>query len=332
MRLMAPTFAGAVPQIYATATDSDASPDEIATAARALTRLAERAHEGSTEAVAAYQATAYGIHEARDPTTQATRDYLLERGHRVEDRLIARVEHPQALDPDQMRARALELGGPAQRSAHPMSVHLFDGEPTQMDLAIYMRHHWHRTKGFYKLFADFGRRLPLSDVAPIYSNLYDETGCTYPDAVPHPLMLQRLLQYLGVPCDQDDHSWLTAGQAYLNNRVRCMRSSQVEWGWGMLFSLECIVHGVHTKILHLLRRMRIPEEQCEFHRLHSELDAHHAAELLDFIVSRIRTASEQQIFFSSIAHHQSLGRRYFDAIWAEMQQHHRDAATRITGS
>ncbi len=316
-------FPGADPSIYGIATDPEATPVQIASVALALTRLAEQAHGGDAGAWTTYHATVYGLHEHRDPVTLAARTYVTEQAHRVDDHYAPLVEHDQALSPDEFREHAMAVGGPAQRSAHPMSVHLFDGPPSAPDLAIYMRHHWHRTKRFYTLFGEFGRRLPLSDVAPIYGNLFDETGCESPEATPHPTMLQRLLQHMGVPCDLDDHSELTSGQAYLNNRVRCMRSRQPEWGWGMLFSLECIVHGVHGKILRQLRQLGLDEDMCEFHRLHSELDADHAAELLDIIVDRVRTAQQQRIFFSSIALHQQRGQRYFDAIWTQIQQQHR---------
>lgn len=304
-------------RIVRVGSDPHASPAELAAAAQGLELLAHHSFEDAA-AYREYHGALYALDETRDPRTEAQRRWLASRAYTVEEQLIPHVPHEVALPPDEFLALVRELGGPKQRVTHPLSRFLYEEAPTLEHVKLYIRHNWFRSNRFYTLLTDLAGRVSLETAKPLYRNLYDELGCHAPDELPHPELLRRLMEYLGLPCGPEEREWLPEQQAYLNNRVRCMRSAAVEWGWAVCFCLECITATNHAQIHRLLQRAQVPEELSLFYRLHSTLDFEHTREI-EAVVLRIATVEAQRTFLRSVSYFQQLGRAAFDAIWREMQ-------------
>jgi pyrroloquinoline quinone (PQQ) biosynthesis protein C len=283
-----------------------------------LEDLGRRGHAGDKEAYAAYQGTMFALHTNRDPATYTTRAWLASRMYPLEEEQIERVQLPEKLSWDDFVDRAKNEGSSKQRIAHPMSRHLFEGDPSLGAVRVYLHHHWHRTKDFYQRLAELAVRLEMDDAAVVYENVAEEVGVG--DAPAHPPLLQALLAHLDIPCDVTDEPTHPAAHAYLNEWFRACRAPRLEWGLGFVFSIEWGVPQVHGRIHALLERKGIPEEHRKFHWMHSTLDLEHSDEILEVAERLITTKEGQEMFLSELRHRkQVLGPPYFDSIWEEMQ-------------
>ena len=289
-------------------------------AARGRDAFAALARAGLADAAAsvAYHDLLWDLHADPEHRTYALRRWIAAAGYAVEEAAIAPVEVPEALDPaafaDRIRAEQGALSG----LVHPMSSYLFAGEPTLDEVKVYLRHHWHRSRLFFRELTELSLGRPLAEASVLFRNLYDEGGGEDASRA-HPFLLQRLLRHLGVPCDFDERPALPEARAYLNNRIRCARAANPAWGLAVLYALEAGTPATHGAIYRLLRRLGVPEEACEFHRIHMTADIEHTEETLGLIADVVRAAGDQAIFLASLRHHRALGRRTFDAIWREIQ-------------
>jgi pyrroloquinoline quinone (PQQ) biosynthesis protein C len=299
------------------AIDPCASSDAATRGRNAFAELARRA-QGDDDAAVAYHDLLWDLHADPDRRTSALRGWIAAAGYEVEEAAIAPVELPVALEPAAFAERIQGELAALSGLVHPMSAHLFAGEPTVDEVKIYLRHHWHRSRLFFRELTDLSLGRPLAEASVLFRNLYDEGGGEDP-ARAHPFLLQRLLRHLGVPCDFDERPALAEARAYLNNRIRCARAANPAWGLAVLYALEAGTPATHGAIYRLLRRLGVPEEACEFHRLHMTADIEHADETLGLVADLVRAAGDQAIFLASLRHHRGLGRRYFDAIWREIQ-------------
>lgn len=295
----------------------DRSPSTAAAAADALRQLAALAHADDDAAAAVYHGLVWDLHTDPDPRTYALRRWIVEAGYAVDEAHVLVPALPAPLAPDALLDALRGAHARSTGAAHPMPSHMFRGDPSLAELKIYLRHHWHRSRLFFRELTELALSRPLAEASVVYRNLYDETGGEDPSRA-HPFLLQRLLRYLDVPHGFDDRPELPAAQAYLNNRIRCARHPNPAWGLAVLFALEFGTPATHGDIYALLGRFGLPDDVCEFHRLHMSADVEHAQETADLIAATITRAEDQAILLASLDHHRALGRRYFDAIWREM--------------
>lgn len=305
----------AVERAVRSALRAGAASTEIVAARASLQGLAEAALAGERAAFVAYQDLLWDLHVGGEGRGYGLRRWLCEACYEVEEAHVARVEHAAALPRGAFALRAEQevSGGPP----HEVSTRLFSERSTLAEFKVYLRHHWHRSRLFWRELAELGVGRGLADASVIFRNLYDESGGEC-EGRAHPFLLQKLLRHLGVPCEFDERPTLPEAQAYLNNRIRCARHPNPAWGLAVLFALEHGTPATHGQIYRLLRRFGIDEEYCEFHRLHMSADVEHAAETWSLIERVVVGADDQRSFLSAIRHHRGLGRRYFDEIGREM--------------
>lgn len=296
----------------------DRSPTAAALAATALAELATLAFAGDEAAATAYHGLVWDLHADPDHATHALRGWLVQAGYAVEQAHVPVDPLQPALAPADLLAR---LGAEQARTAglaHPMSAHMFHGDPSLAELKIYLRHHWHRSRLFYRELTDLALTCPLRHASVLHRNLYDETGGEHSERA-HPFLLQRLLRHFDLPHGFADRPELPEAQAYLNNRIRCARHPNPAWGLAVLYSLEAGTPATHGNIHALLQRFGVPDEAREFHRVHMTADVEHARETAELIGDIVQSPADQAILLASLRYHRALGRRYFDAIWREMQ-------------
>ncbi|WP_434425730.1 TenA family transcriptional regulator [Nannocystis pusilla] len=299
----------------------ESTPRAAADAAHALGRLAALAFAGDDDAAAAYHGLVWDLHADPDPRTYAVRRFVVEAGYAVEEAHVPPVEPEPLLAPADLLARLQAEQNQRTGLRHPMSTHLFHGDPSLGDLKIYLRHHWHRSRLFYRELTELALSCPLGHASVLHRNLYDETGGE-DGSQAHPVLLQRLLRHFDLPHGFDDRPELPEAQAYLNNRIRCARHPNLAWGLAVLFSLEAGTPATHGNIHALLQRFAVPEPAREFHRIHMSADVEHARETAELIGAVVHSPADQAILFASLRYHRALGQRYFDAIWREMQATH----------
>ena len=303
----------------------DAPPAAAARAAEALAALATHATPDDAAAYAAHHALLWELHERSEPRTYVTRRFLCQAAYAVEEaRILAAHEGDPRFDADDLstaalRERILESHERGSGLRHPLSIHMFDGKPLRRDVLVYLQHHWYRSRGFHRELTELSLSLALPDAQGIVANLNDELGEGRLGRS-HPELLQRLLVHLDVPCSFDARPPWVEALAYLGNRVRCARSGEPAWGLAVLFSLEHGTPATHGSILALLRRMGVPEPLCEFHQIHALGDAAHAEVILELVLRRVVTPSARRALLVSLHHHRTLGLRYFDRIWREIQE------------
>jgi pyrroloquinoline quinone (PQQ) biosynthesis protein C len=297
---------------------ADRSPTAAAAAATALGELATLAFAGDDAAATAYHGLVWDLHADPDHATHALRGWLVQAGYAVEQAYVP-VDPPQpALAPADLLARLAAEQARNAGLAHPMSAHMFHGDPSLAELKIYLRHHWHRSRLFYRELTELALTCPLRHASILHRNLYDETGGEHSERA-HPFLLQRLLRHFDLPHGFADRPELPEAQAYLNNRIRCARHPNPAWGLAVLYSLEAGTPATHGNIHALLRRFGVPDEAREFHRVHMTADVEHARETAELIGDIVQSPADQAILLASLRYHRALGRRYFDAIWREMQ-------------
>jgi pyrroloquinoline quinone (PQQ) biosynthesis protein C len=293
------------------------SAETMSAAIAGLRDLVERGHRGDDAAYREYQSLLFDLHHNCSLRPHATRDWLASVIHVEQERFIDRPEAIAALPAKKFEERILQVFEQGTRLKHPLSAYMFTGQPTLDNLKIFLRHHWYRSRHFWRELANFSLRLDLASASVIYGNLHEESGSALPGKA-HPFLLAHLLEYLGLSPDFEQKPTLFEALPYLNNRIRCSRHDNVGWGLAVLFALEYGTPANHSKLYELLRQFSVPEEYCEFHRLHAIVDQDHGRDLLRLSVELLTTAETQNAFFTSLRHHQQLGWHYFDAIWREM--------------
>ncbi len=306
-------------RILAEALRQEGSLHQLFTAAESILALTERGLSGDAASYAQYQSLLLDLHLPGEPRTEPTRRWLASQIYQVEDRFAPQVSDFQVLPVDAFRARVDAEIASRTRVRHPMSLHLFQGTPSHEQVRFFLHHHWIRSYNFYGLLAELAFRFEdIADASVFYRNLYGEAGAETANRS-HPALLAKLIEYYKIPLSIDFKPLHAQEKAYLNNRLRCVRHTNTAWGLSLLYAVESVSRVNHLRIYELLQRQGVPEEYCEFHRLHGTQDEIDTEELWQLISKFAGSESFQRTFMQSLARHFDLNRKYFDVLWEEMQ-------------
>ena len=288
--------------------------------AEKLLGVTERGLSGDEACYAQYQSVLLELHAPGEPRTEPTRRWLASQIYQVEDRFSSVPFDFAVLSVEEFRAKVDAEIAARTRVRHPMSLHLFQGTPPHEHVKFFLHHHWIRSYNFYSLLAELAFRFEdIADASVFYRNLYGEAGAESPEHS-HPVLLSRLMQYFEIPLRIDFPTLHPLEKAYLNNRIRCVRHTDVAWGLSLLYAVESVSRVNHLRIYELLQRRGIPDGPCEFHRLHGTQDEIDTEELWQLIAKFADNESFQRTFMQSLSRHFDINRKYFDVLWAEMQK------------
>lgn len=302
------------------AVDPNAPFSQLEETAVMLGSLVEKAFSSIGDAYQIYQSVMWNqIHQRGKSVTDPKRLWLAQKLYKVEDRFIPDAETPQTSTSEEFKQFIEDVITEQARLTHPMSAHLYQGTPSIGEIDLFLEHHWLRSSRFYRLISEFGLRFEdFEDSTPLYENLFDESGNGKPENA-HPILLKNLLDYRGVPCEIDVTSTMAEEQAYLNNRIRCMRHPDLAWGLAVVYLIEEVTSANHKKIYKMLDTAGIPEKYREFHRLHGYVDEVHAAELWGLVAKRADQPSFRNTFLRSVLQHFNVTRKYYDKLWEKMR-------------
>lgn len=237
----------------------------------------------------------------------------------VEDRFAPEPAGFSAVPVEEFRKKVDAEIEARSRVRHPMSVHLFQGTPPVEDVRFFLEHHWVRSYNFYSLLAELAFRFEnIEDASVFYRNLYGEAGAETPERS-HPALLSHLMTYFDIPLRIDFPALHPLEKAYLNNRIRCVRHTDVAWGLALLYAVESVSCVNHRRIYELLQRLGVPEQPSEFHRLHGTQDEIDTEEMWALIAKFAPSEDFQRKFMQSLARHFEINRAYFDLLWEQMQ-------------
>ncbi|MFI9660695.1 hypothetical protein PA6761_05479 [Pseudomonas aeruginosa] len=127
------------------------------------------------------------------------------------------------------------------------------------------------------------------------------------------------MTYFDIPLRIDFPALHPLEKAYLNNRIRCVRHTDVAWGLALLYAVESVSCVNHRRIYELLQRLGVPEQPSEFHRLHGTQDEIDTEEMWALIAKFAPSEDFQRKFMQSLARHFEINRAYFDLLWEQMQ-------------
>lgn len=312
-----PQAPGSLPAAVEQALAAGAPPQQVTGAAELLSALAEKGFGGDREAFAATQRALYALQFREDRQSFPVRRYLASEVSRVWEKHIPPAKNVPALAD---LAAAFRLG-PEQTSMqlrHPLQRHFLEGNPTESDMKIYLRHHWHRARGFYELLIEMAQGMPLEQGSIVYENLYDEGGRDDPKKA-HTFLFRPLAEHFGFPCELAEPCPHTAGLTYLNNRRRSAWYGNVAWALGILYSIELRAADALGTFYQLLRKMGVPDAKLEYHRIHMGVDEKHAAELLTITTQLVRSEEDHRTFWRAVQYHAQLAGQYYDAILEEIR-------------
>lgn len=292
---------------------------QVTHALEALLAVAEKGLEGDKSAFAQYQALLLQLHVPGEPRTEPTRRWMASQVYLVEDEFAPDLPAFAALPVEEFRKKVDAEIEARSRVTHPMSLHLFQGTPSQQDVRFFLEHHWTRSYNFYSLLAELAFRFEaIEDASVFYRNLYGEAGAEAPDRS-HPALLSHLMTHFDIPLNIDFPRLQPLEKAYLNNRIRCVRHPDVAWGLALLYAVESVSCVNHRRIYELLQRMGVPEQPSEFHRLHGTQDEIDTEEMWELIAKFAPDEAFQRKFMQSLARHFAINKAYFDGLWQEMQ-------------
>ena len=257
--------------LLAEALKPGASLDQITLALEAILAVTAKGLGGDASAYAQYQALLLELHVGGDPHTEPTRRWMASQVYLVEDRFAPEPAGFSAVPVEEFRKKVDAEIEARSRVRHPMSVHLFQGTPPVEDVRFFLEHHWVRS---YNLQPPGGlafRFENIEDASVFYRNLYGEAGAETPERS-HPALLSHLMTYFDIPLRIDFPALHPLEKAYLNNRIRCVRHTDVAWGLALLYAVESVSCVNHRRIYELLQRLGVPEQPSEFHRLHGTQD------------------------------------------------------------
>ncbi|WP_244750500.1 HOASN domain-containing protein [Pseudomonas aeruginosa] len=307
--------------LLAEALKPEASLDQVTLALEAILAVTAKGLDGDAAAYAQYQTLLLELHVAGDPRTEPTRRWMASQVYRVEDRFAPEPAGFAAVPVEEFRKKVDAEIEARSRVRHPMSVHLFQGTPPVEDVRFFLEHHWTRSYNFYSLLAELAFRFEdIEDASVFYRNLYGEAGAENPERS-HPALLSHLMTYFDIPLRIDFPALHPLEKAYLNNRIRCVRHTDVAWGLALLYAVESVSCVNHRRIYELLQRLGVPEQPSEFHRLHGTQDEIDTEEMWALIAKFAPSEDFQRKFMQSLARHFEINRAYFDLLWEQMQAH-----------
>ncbi len=306
--------------LLAAALKPTATYSQVTLALEAILALTAKGLAGDAAAYAQYQSLLLELHIPGDARTEPTRRWMASQVYRMEDEFAPALSDFSALPVDQFREKVDAEIAARTRVKHPMSVHLFQGSPPLEDVRFFLQHHWNRSYNFYSLLAELAFRFEaIEDASVFYRNLYGEAGAEAPDRS-HPALLSHLMTYFDIPLQVDFPALHPLEKAYLNNRIRCVRHTDVAWGLALLYAVESVSCVNHRRIYELLQRLGVPEEPSEFHRLHGTQDEIDTEEMWELIAKLAPSATFQRQFMQSLTRHFEINRAYFDMLWQQMQE------------
>lgn len=293
---------------------------QVTSALEALLALTRQGLSGDADAYAHYQSALLQLHIPGEPRTEPTRRWMASEVYRVEDEFAADLPSFTALPADELRKQVDAEIAARSRVNHPMSVHLFQGTPPVQDVRFFLEHHWTRSYNFYSLLAELAFRFEaIEDASVFYRNLYGEAGAETPERS-HPAMLAHLMEYFDIPLAIDFPALHPLEKAYLNNRIRCVRHTDVAWGLALLYAVESVSCVNHRRIYELLQRLEVPEGLSEFHRLHGTQDEIDTEEMWALIAKFAGDEGFQRMFMRALKRHFEINKAYFDSLWQQMQE------------
>lgn len=305
--------------LLAAALKPGADYSQVVNAVEAVLQCTQRGLAGDAASYAQYQSLLLELHLPGEPRTEPTRRWMASQIYLVEDKFAPELPNFTALPVDQFRERVDAEIAARTRVKHPMSVHLFEGTPPLRDVRFFLQHHWTRSYNFYSLLAELAFRFEaIEDASVFYRNLYGEAGAESPDRS-HPALLAHLMTYFDIPLSIDFARLDPLEKAYLNNRIRCVRHTDVAWGLALLYAVESVSCVNHRRIYELLQRLDVPAEPSEFHRLHGTQDEIDTEEMWNLIAKLAPGESFQRMFMQSLVRHFDINKAYFDMLWQEMQ-------------
>ncbi|WP_332508494.1 HOASN domain-containing protein [Pseudomonas sp.] len=308
-----------VPVMLAEALKPGASYSQVTLALEALLELTAQGLAGDAAAFAQYQALLLELHLPGDAQTEPTRRWMASQVYLIEDEFAPQLKDFEVVSVDEFRIKIDAEIEARSRVKHPMSVHLFQGTPPLEDVRFFLEHHWTRSYNFYSLLAELAFRFEaIEDASVFYRNLYGEAGAETPENS-HPAMLSQLMTHFEIPLRINFPALHPLEKAYLNNRIRCVRHTDVAWGLALLYAVESVSCVNHRRIYELLLRLGVPEQPCEFHRLHGTQDEIDTEEMWDLIAKFAPSPAFQHTFMQALARHFEINKQYFDMLWQEMQ-------------
>lgn len=281
-----------------------------------LKSCAKRGLTGHSESYADYQSIMLEMHLPGNPGTESARRWIASEMYQVEEEYIPKSD---TLAGD-FKSSVERLVDDRTRIKHPMSDYIFNGKPSRDEVRFFIAHHWVRSYDFYRLLAELAFRfVDVQDAAVFYRNLYGEAGGKDSTGA-HPKLLEKLMVHFNIPLQIDFSTSSAAEKAYLNNRLRCVRHPDIAWGLALIYAVESVSVTNHRKIYELLKRTGVPEDACDFHRLHSTADEIDTAELWELIEKHNDQPSFQSTFLRSLNRHFEINKRYFDVLWDQLQR------------
>ena len=306
-------------RLMTNALEPGANYTQVTRALEALLAQARQGLAGDADAYAHYQSALLQLHIPGDPRTEPTRRWMASEVYRVEDEFAADVPGFSALPVEEFRQQVDAEIAARSRVNHPMSVHLFQGTPPVQDVRFFLEHHWTRSYNFYSLLAELAFRFEaIEDASVFYRNLYGDAGAETPERS-HPAMLAHLMEYFDIPLAIDFPALHPLEKAYLNNRIRCVRHTDVAWGLALLYAVESVSCVNHRRIYELLQRLDVPEQPSEFHRLHGTQDEIDTEEMWALIAKFASEEGFQRTFMRALKRHFEINKAYFDSLWQQMQ-------------
>jgi pyrroloquinoline quinone (PQQ) biosynthesis protein C len=298
---------------------------QVTLALESLLMLTAAGYTGDATAYEQYQSLLLELHLPGESHTEPTRRWMASQVYLMEDEFAENLPSPPLLSVEEFRKKVDAEIAARSRVKHPMSVHLFQGNPSLSDVRFFLEHHWIRSYNFYSLLAELAFRFKdIGDASVFYRNLYGEAGAENPDRS-HPVLLSRLMTHFEIPLEINFSDIHPLEKAYLNNRIRCVRHPDVAWGLALLYAVESVSCANHRQIYELLQRLGVPEQPCEFHRLHGTQDEIDTEEIWSLIAKFSQSKSFQHRFMQSLVRHFEINKAYFDMLWREMQEPSRSA-------
>lgn len=297
----------------------NANYSQVTRALEAILACTAKGLSGDAACYAQYQSLLLELHVPGEARTEPTRRWMASQIYHVEDKFAPALSDFTVLPVDQFREKVDAEIAARTRVKHPMSIHIFQGTPPVQDVRLFLQHHWNRSYNFYSLLAELAFRFEaIEDASVFYRNLYGEAGAESPERS-HPALLSHLMTYFDIPLRVDFSGLHPLEKAYLNNRIRCVRHTEVAWGLALLYAVESVSCLNHRRIYELLQRLDVPPEASEFHRLHGTQDEIDTEEMWELIAKFAPSESFQRMFMESLARHFDINQAYFDMLWHEMQ-------------
>lgn len=257
------------------------------------------------------------LHYADEPKSRLYRQWLASTVYDRIEATVDRVRLEEALDEDELVRRLTASQTELSPLKHPLFVLLYDGQPTFEQVKLYFRQKWLIMTSFWSSIAEFGHRLPASDLvgcALVYKNVFEELG----DGDPSRAHLQshlELMRSMNVDVDFDSPPEFVETLDYINFRMFCMRHPEPAWGLGSLYSQEATSLEYTLGHADLLARFGVREERSEIYVAHDSIDTEHTDEVVQLVRHLVKGREAQEALLTAQRHQMVLWNRHFDRVY-----------------